>query len=141
MAEVTAQAETLKSLEQQLQTVQTDLNDFLSGIPNIPHSTVPMSVTFIDFDRDAPPQTITANAKTVSERSLISFDIRAEDLVPILGLFGDAEKMTINFPQGNEPQWTAKIDGSRKAASSFAQCIAALGITPYSSIAPTQPAF
>ena len=104
-------------------------------------STVSMSVTFIDFDRDAPPQTITANAKTVSERSLISFDIRAEDLVPILGLFGDAEKMTINFPQGNEPQWTAKIDGSRKAASSFAQCIVALGITPYSSIAPTQPAF
>ena len=73
--------------------------------------------------------------------TVISFDIRAEDLVPILGLFGDAEKMTINFPQGNEPQWTAKIDGSRKAASSFAQCIAALGITPYSSIAPTQPAF
>src|SRR5438105_4377870 len=42
MAEVTAQAETLKSLEQQLQVVQTDLNDFLSGIPNIPQSTVPI---------------------------------------------------------------------------------------------------
>ena len=49
-----------------------------------------------------------ADAKTTS---LTSFDIN--DLVPFLKVFGDAEKMTINFPQSNEPQWTVKMDGSR----------------------------
>jgi len=41
MAEVGAQADRLKALEQQLDTVQNELNDFLAGIPNVPHSSVP----------------------------------------------------------------------------------------------------
>lgn len=93
------------------------------------------------MNRDAPPpQTITADAKIINEPSLISFDINKDDLVPFLKVLGDAEEMTISFPQGNEPQWTVKMDGSRNAAGSFEQCIAALGNTAHSSIAPTQPA-
>ena len=94
-------------------------------------STVPMSVTFIDFNRDAPPpRTITAAAKTINERSLTSFDINNDDLVLFLKAFGDAEKMTISFPQDNEPQWTVAMDGSRSAAASFEQCIAKIRSTP-----------
>ena len=94
-------------------------------------STVPMSVTFIDFNRQAPqPQTITADAKTINERSLISFDINKDDLVPFLKMFGDAVNMTIGFLQGNEPQWTVKMDGSRNAVGAFEQCIADIRSTP-----------
>ncbi len=42
MAEVNAQADQLKALEQQLDGIQGKLNDFLAVIPNIPHSSVPI---------------------------------------------------------------------------------------------------
>src|SRR3990172_10546824 len=41
MAEVNAQADKLKALEQQLDGIQGQLNDFLTGIPNLPHASVP----------------------------------------------------------------------------------------------------
>ncbi|MEO7728867.1 MAG: serine--tRNA ligase, partial [Burkholderiales bacterium] len=36
MTEVGAQADQLKALERDLDSIQTELNDFLAGIPNIP---------------------------------------------------------------------------------------------------------
>ena len=42
MAEVNAQAEQLKTLEQALDSIQGELNDFLAGIPNVPHASVPL---------------------------------------------------------------------------------------------------
>jgi hypothetical protein len=93
-------------------------------------STVPMSITFIDVNRDAPrPQTITAAAQTINERET-SFDITNDELVSFLKVFGGAEKMTISFPQSNEPQWTVAMDGSRNAAASFERCIAEIRNTP-----------
>jgi len=41
MAEVNAQADRLKALEQQLADLQNELNQMLSGIPNVPHASVP----------------------------------------------------------------------------------------------------
>ena len=41
MAQVNAQADRLKALEQELETVQVGLNDFLLGVPNVPHASVP----------------------------------------------------------------------------------------------------
>ena len=41
MAQVTAQADQLKALEQQLEEVQSRLNDMLLVIPNVPHASVP----------------------------------------------------------------------------------------------------
>jgi seryl-tRNA synthetase len=41
MNEVNAQADQLKALEQELQTIQKQLDDFLAGIPNVPHASVP----------------------------------------------------------------------------------------------------
>ena len=42
MAEVNAQADQLKKLEQELDSIQRDLDDFLAGIPNVPHASVPV---------------------------------------------------------------------------------------------------
>ena len=41
MAEVSAQAEQLKSLETRLEDVQQRLNNFLMHVPNVPHASVP----------------------------------------------------------------------------------------------------
>jgi seryl-tRNA synthetase len=41
MAEVTAQADQLKTLEARLAEIQGKLNDFLLGVPNVPHESVP----------------------------------------------------------------------------------------------------
>jgi seryl-tRNA synthetase len=41
MAQVNAQADRLKALEQELEGIQGKLNDFLLGVPNVPHASVP----------------------------------------------------------------------------------------------------
>ncbi len=41
MAQVNAEAERLKALEQALESVQARLNEFLLGVPNVPHASVP----------------------------------------------------------------------------------------------------
>jgi seryl-tRNA synthetase len=41
MAQVNAQADRLNALEQELEAVQAKLDDFLRGIPNVPHASVP----------------------------------------------------------------------------------------------------
>ena len=41
MAQVNAQAERLKALEQKLEDIQGKLDEFLLGIPNVPHASVP----------------------------------------------------------------------------------------------------
>jgi len=48
MAEVNAQADKLKALEQQLDVIQGRLNEFLGVIPNIPHSSVPGGTSSAD---------------------------------------------------------------------------------------------
>ncbi|MBR0742094.1 hypothetical protein JQ581_34675 [Bradyrhizobium liaoningense] len=97
-------------------------------------STVPMSITFIDLAPDAPPpQTITADAKAITAAGLLSFDINKDDLIPFLKVVGNAEKMTIGFPQ-SDTQWTLMMDGSGNATASFEQCITELA-------APPQPLF
>src|SRR5690349_9270131 len=41
VAQVNAQAERLKALEQELESTQGKLDEFLLGIPNVPHASVP----------------------------------------------------------------------------------------------------
>jgi seryl-tRNA synthetase len=48
MAQVNAQADRLKALEQELEAVQIRLNDFLLGIPNVPHASVPAGKSAAD---------------------------------------------------------------------------------------------
>jgi len=94
-------------------------------------SRVPMSITFIYSDRS--PLPTTADAK-VFRPNLISSTIDKDAVVSFLKGFGDAKKMTINFPQSNEPQWTVAMDGSRNAVGAFVRCIARIRNT-----APRRP--
>lgn len=41
MTEVNAQADKLKALERDLDSIQSELNNFLAGVPNVPHASVP----------------------------------------------------------------------------------------------------
>ncbi|HET9403724.1 MAG TPA: serine--tRNA ligase [Burkholderiales bacterium] len=41
MAQVNAEADRLKALEQELENIQARVNDFLLGVPNVPHASVP----------------------------------------------------------------------------------------------------
>ena len=41
MAQVNAEADRLKTLEQELESIQARLNDFLLDVPNVPHASVP----------------------------------------------------------------------------------------------------
>jgi seryl-tRNA synthetase len=42
IAEVNAQADRLKTLERELETIQSSLSDFLLDVPNVPHQSVPV---------------------------------------------------------------------------------------------------
>jgi seryl-tRNA synthetase len=48
MAQVNAQASRLKSLEQDLEKIQVELNDFLLDVPNVPHASVPAGKSSAD---------------------------------------------------------------------------------------------
>jgi seryl-tRNA synthetase len=48
VAQVNAQAGRLKSLEQDLESIQAQLNDFLLGLPNVPHASVPVGKSAAD---------------------------------------------------------------------------------------------
>jgi hypothetical protein len=58
--------------------------------------------------------------------------------------FSDADLMQIEFPQGDEPRWNARMIGSRKAAQIFKRCVVAIieanpKTQPYGSGGSTQP--
>ena len=48
VAQVNAQAGRLKSLEQDLESIQAQLNEFLLGLPNVPHASVPVGRSAAD---------------------------------------------------------------------------------------------
>ena len=61
MAQVNAQAGRLKSLEQDLEKIQAQLNDFLLGLPNVPHASVPAGRSAADnpeVRRDGKPRAL-----------------------------------------------------------------------------------
>ncbi|HEY7656356.1 MAG TPA: serine--tRNA ligase [Burkholderiales bacterium] len=81
MAEVNAQAERLKALEQELDSVQARFDDFLLGIPNVPHASVPAGKSSAD------------NPEVRKVGSPRSFDFPVKDHVDVgaaLGLDFDA---------------------------------------------------
>jgi seryl-tRNA synthetase len=81
MAEVNAQAERLKALEQELDSVQARFDDFLLGIPNVPHASVPAGKSSAD------------NPEVRKFGSPRSFDFPVKDHVDVgaaLGLDFDA---------------------------------------------------
>jgi seryl-tRNA synthetase len=60
VAQVNAQAGRLKSLEQDLEKIQAQLNEFLLGLPNVPHASVPVGKSAADNPearKDGTPRT------------------------------------------------------------------------------------
>ena len=87
MAEVTAMADELKTNEGRLSGLQAELNDFLLGIPNIPHASVPTG------------RSAEQNVEVRNYGVKRSFDFEAKDHVDLgegLGLldFAKATKVT-----------------------------------------------
>ncbi len=59
MAQVTAQADRLKALERELEVIQERLDDFLRGLPNLPHASVPVGMSAddnLEVSRDGAPR-------------------------------------------------------------------------------------
>jgi hypothetical protein len=70
--------------------------------------------------------------------------VSKENAGNVLRVFGEADRMVISFPEGDEPPWDVKMDGSRKAANEFMHCIymiqqSAKSAQPTSPVKPTQP--
>src|SRR5512134_935287 len=76
MAEVNAQADRPKALEQELESVQSRLSDFLLGVPNVPHSSVPAGKSSAD------------NPEVRRVRTPRKFNFPAKDHVDVGGPLG-----------------------------------------------------
>jgi hypothetical protein len=61
--------------------------------------------------------------------------VKTDDMATLLKMFGDAERVVISFPDGDEPSWGVHMDGSRKAANEFMHCM----YTVQDSIKSAQP--
>jgi hypothetical protein len=53
--------------------------------------------------------------------------------------FREADRLVVNFPDGDEPSWNMKGEGTRKAAEEFAQCVAFMRKTLGDTANATQP--
>ena len=103
-------------------------------------SEVPFKLDFVDNANADNNRTITAEAalgtpSDAGRGSSVFMTIEDGDMGELLRVFGEADKMTLRFPAGDEPAWDAKMEGSRKAAEAFRGCI--MGIQDY--IAESQP--
>jgi hypothetical protein len=89
---------------------------------------VPFTLEFFDNARPGQNATMSTDAGEASPSmsgsgTSVFMYISDENASKLLSAFGDADRMLVHFPQGDEPSWTASMEGSRKAASEFQQCI------------------
>ena len=57
----------------------------------------------------------------------IEFQVKPEYTADFLELFSEANMLTVNWPDGNEPDWNASMQGSRDVAASFTECVRFFG--------------
>jgi len=89
---------------------------------------VPFSVNFDNGRREL----FGVSRKPANPRShsgIFTFISKDETDDGWLGDFASSETMTIKFRNGNEPQWSVKMAGSRDASKSFQSCIKILAET------------
>jgi hypothetical protein len=113
---------------------------------------VPFQLRFFDNAKPGESDTMTArkggaHPSDAGVGSSVFMFINKEDMSNTLRIFSEADKMTIEFPQGDEPLWTVSMDGSRKAANEFMGCIYTIQqasgtqpILPKSTTQPIKPA-
>ena len=108
---------------------------------------VPFKLEFFDNAKPDQSSIITVEAGLAKPEGIgtsVFMDVDASDEASLMKVFGDADNLTISFPQGDEPAWHARMDGSRKAAKQFMDCIDATQQIqamshPTSPVAPAQP--
>jgi hypothetical protein len=74
--------------------------------------------------------------------SLVGFNVAKDYSIDFMTHFAEKNRLTIEFHEGNEPNWTSSLVGSREVAGAFAKCIGGLGGIQglgSSSRTPTQP--
>jgi hypothetical protein len=89
---------------------------------------VPFSLKFIDNAKPGESDTLSTKAgrakpSDVGVGSSVYLYVKPEDVSKSLDIFGEADQLLIEFPQGDEPTWNVKMDGSRNAATNFMDCI------------------
>ena len=50
--------------------------------------------------------------------------IREDQAVDFMQSFREADRLVVNFPEGDEPAWNMRGEGTRKAGEEFAKCVA-----------------
>jgi hypothetical protein len=84
-----------------------------------PDMQLPLSITL-----DSTPYEFVGVSRNANfKQSIVQIVMTKDDGGDWLGNFASAETMTIAFRSGNEPQWSVKMTGSRKAYESFQSCI------------------
>ena len=53
-------------------------------------------------------------------------DVHEDHTADFMEKFREADRLVINFPEGDEPSWNMKSEGTRKAGEEFAKCIATM---------------
>jgi hypothetical protein len=77
----------------------------------------------LGFDNEMFGQTTANGIYDPGAGPMIEFHIANESIPHFLKDFGNARLLWIKFDKGTEQPWPAKMDGSRKAASMFGNCI------------------
>lgn len=101
----------------------------------------------IGFDKDLWGSIDTAIGTTKTDKygksGMVEFGIARDSVEHFLHEFGEADTMWLNFPNGSEGTWTARMVGSRKASGAFAYRIATLMANkpsqPFGAAPATQP--
>ena len=66
---------------------------------------------------------VSKKAATSNHSHIITNPLKEEADSGWLNAFASSEAMTIKFRNGNEPQWSVKMTGSRDALKSFQSCV------------------
>ena len=117
---------------------------------------VPFKIDFFDDAKPDDNQTLNipggwAVPNDASGTSVFA-NIDKDDEAKLLATFGDADRIAVHFPEGDEPSWNVNAEGTRKAASEFTKCITTVQqamtstttqpVTPKATqpVVPSQPA-
>ena len=105
-----------------------------------PGQDVPMTVTFDTGAREVTGRT----KKSRDGWTMIEVGVPQDKAFGFLDDVGEADQLTVEFPQGNETPWSGKMLGSRNAKNWFVACMAKVSAVATQPVLPenaqpTQP--
>ena len=83
------------------------------------------------YDKDTDTSTTidapTAYGEPVPGGGAVTMNIKPQDRADFIDTFGHADTMTFEFPNGTEPPWSVRMDGTTKAMKAFSACMGYIG--------------